>query len=458
MNKPWDTLPVVRYPLKRELGPVPVSAQLPAPNGFSSSRIAIIGAGLAGCWLARILAEQGIAVTLYEKHNSVAAAASGNPAGIVKPFVTRSPSAAMSFHCIAHQYLLDRLRLYDLEATAQFTRCGVLQLVEKPYSASDNFINLAALDATRVAGVPLSGHALKFADAGWLNPKQLCSSLVEHSLITRVFGKTITGIKATTPRSPHTLPPLVDTVASIATDNMRRLEFQDGDCAYAEHVVLSTGSARQLVPDATHLPVTAARGQISRFALDSNAVAPKCVINGKHYIIPDGRHLLVGASFHRDNTNSAILEIDHESNWQGLRNLLPDLTVDPKAITGYAGVRATTPDRLPIVGPLPDFNAATIAYGDIRHGRQLADYPSLPCYAGIYLLGGLGSRGITTAPLCAQLLADYLTQTGHQNESSPTFRTNREDTTSALDYGSIASWTSLINPARFLIRSLKRNG
>lgn len=486
MNKPWDTFPDLQNPL----APVPVPAKVPttaparpplfglSPVDPQTHRIAIIGAGLAGCWLARILAEQGIAVTLYEKQTSVASAASGNPAGIAKPFVTRNKSLAMSFHCIAHQFLLNRLRLFNLEAAAEFNLCGVLQLVEKPYPPSDSYENLSELEATAFAGVPLNSHALKFTDAGWLNPHQLCCHLVEHSLISLVLGKQITGIRNSgTPFQVGTATRTATTTSESCAETgieatnesdpefTHRLEFHEGDPAFATHVVLTTGSATNLIPDTHHLPITIARGQLSRFSLSEDTVAPKCVVNGKHYVIPDERchsgsaagSLLAGASFHRDNSDSTVSEIDHKANLYGLRQLLPSLKVDPQAIAGYAGVRATTPDRLPIVGPLPDFAAATEIYNDIRHGRSLADYPPLPCRRGIYMIGGLGSRGIVTAPLCAQLLADHLTQATVKHKPQDASKTTTDELFSRLNYETLEYWARLINPARFLIRNLKRN-
>lgn len=452
MHKPWDTFPGLLYPLL----PVPMPKQAQAANETQTNRIAIIGAGLAGCWLARILAEQGIAVTLYEKQTSVATAASGNPAGIAKPFVTRGLSLAMSFHCTAHQYLLNRLRLFDLETAAEFTRCGVIQLVQKPYPTSASFISLSALEATEVAGVSLNSHALNFASAGWLNPKQLCCNLVDHRLITLVLGRQVTVVEDSATRLQVGPGIGFGSDSSTAIGRTHRLEFQDGESAYAEHIVLTTGWATNLIPDAQHLPVTSARGQISRFSLSNKSIAPKCVVNGKHYVIPDGQSLLVGASFHRDNTDTTVSEIDHASNLEGLRQLLPSLTVDPQAVAGYAGVRATTPDRLPIVGPLPDFGTAAEIYSGIRHGRPLADYPQLPCHTGIYVIGGLGSRGIVTAPLCAQLLADHLTQTCFSCEPSCTSNRIDDETCKVVDFGKLDKWVTLLNPARFLIRKLKR--
>ena len=90
-------------------------------------------------------------------------------------------------------------------------------------------------------------------------------------------------------------------------------------------------------------------------------------------------------------------------------------------------------DRLPILGPVPDADAALNAYHDIHHGRPLTDYPAPRFHPGLAVVGGLGSRGIALAPFAAELFVDWLTGGNKLNEQ------NR-----------------LISPLRFLIRQLKR--
>ena len=158
----------------------------------------ILGAGLAGCWVARLLAERGIRVTLMDANDSVASAASGNPAGIVKPYVTRMPCPAMAFHVQAHACLTSHLRsLPDLARNAsgeeQLRRCGVLQLVNKAYSPSADYRSLNAEQAGTMAGLAMNSPALHFADSGWLNPAQLCQSLVAHPGISLECGMRVLG-------------------------------------------------------------------------------------------------------------------------------------------------------------------------------------------------------------------------------------------------------------------------
>ena len=437
MQKPWDQFPTPAHT---------VSAAVASASSVSSCTtvqasnptvvtLAIIGAGLAGCWLARILAEQGIAVSLFEQNSAVATAASGNPAGIVKPFVTRSPSSGMSFHCQAHAFLIDQLAALNLENAAGFSRCGVMQLVQDAYPASEHYSNLKNASAEQQAGTALNSNTLLFANSGWLNPNKLCESLVEHPLIQLKLGTRVAQWSPQDHGVEHTL------------------KLSDGNVVHASQLVITTGAATHLIPGYEHIPLMPARGQISRFALTQSIVAPQCVISGKHYVIPDKHSVLVGATFERGDSSNSVTDADHAVNFAGLRQLLPELNVEPKALNGYAGVRATTPDRLPVVGPLPDFAQASSVYHDIRHGKSLHTYPQLPCIDGAYLIGGLGSRGIVTAPFCAQLLANYLsTNTDHF-----TVDIQQDPIPADVNTTNLNDWAPLLNPARFLIRNLKRS-
>ena len=97
-------------------------------------------------------------------------------------------------------------------------------------------------------------------------------------------------------------------------------------------------------------------------------------------------------------------------------------------------IRAQTPDQLPIVGPLPDWDAYGAAYDGLRNG-QIQDYPPAPYQQNLWILNGLGSRGLVTAPYCAAIIAAMM-----QGQPLPV----------------PAPVLNAIHPGRFFIRHLKR--
>ena len=91
------------------------------------------------------------------------------------------------------------------------------------------------------------------------------------------------------------------------------------------------------------------------------------------------------------------------SHWQHHPDF--DLLSHPASVRNHTAIRATTPDHLPLCGPLIDHRRFATDYADLHHGRHWQVYPPAQHLPGLYTLSGLGSRGYTSAPF----LADYLT-------------------------------------------------
>ena len=82
--------------------------------------------------------------------------------------------------------------------------------------------------------------------------------------------------------------------------------------------------------------------------------------------------------------------------------------MSPETLEGRAAFRCTSPDYLPIVGPLADAEAFADAYSVLsKDARQIPDTPC-PWLEGLYVNSGHGSRGLVTAPLSGELLAAWL--------------------------------------------------
>jgi len=382
----------------------------------ASESIVIVGAGLGGCWLARTLAERKVRSIIIDSHD-IASGASGNLAGVVKPYVTRQPGFIDYFYAKAFDCLLNKLYVWQLGQRCSFNTCGVLQLSDKPYPPQEAYTVLTLEQANARAGLNVSSGGIWFGNAGYLDPQALCHALLEHKLIKVLPNCKVKSVDT----SEHG--------ATIKTFNDKSIN--------ADLVVMATGSSLTEVPQLAHLPVIPARGQTSDIAYDEQTDKPHCVVSGRHYVIPLANKMIVGASFHRDDATTELREEDHVSNITGLKTLLPGVSVKSKPTTGDTGVRATTPDRLPLVGPAPDHDATASAYRELHLGRINQSYPELPTVPRLMVLGGFGSRGIVTTAYCAELLTNYLLDT--------------ETTDNTLE-----SYASLVNPVRFQIRGLKR--
>jgi tRNA 5-methylaminomethyl-2-thiouridine biosynthesis bifunctional protein len=111
------------------------------------------------------------------------------------------------------------------------------------------------------------------------------------------------------------------------------------------------------------------------------------------------------------------------------------VSVDPGRLNSRASLRATTPDRAPIAGLLPDAEAWLKRYAALAHGGVIELDAPPPAHRGVYVVGGLGARGLTLAPLMGERIASEMC-------GEPSMLSRR-----ALD---------AIHPARFLHRALKR--
>jgi tRNA 5-methylaminomethyl-2-thiouridine biosynthesis bifunctional protein len=199
----------------------------------------------------------------------------------------------------------------------------------------------------------------------------------------------------------------------------------------ADAVVLACGAALTQFAPAAFLPIALSHGQIEW----GKGAAPEHALTRGSHVAPFDGGVLFGATFDKDETPAA-----HDArarNLASLRDLAPEIaaSIDEAALHSRASQRATTPDRAPIAGLLPDAEAWLAQYADLAHGRAVSTNAPAPAHDGVYVIGGLGARGLTLAPLLGEVLAGEMC-----NEPGLLSQLARD----------------AIHPARFLHRALKR--
>ena len=393
---------------------------LPRPSR-KERRAIVVGAGLAGATTAFALAERGWQVQVIEA-GSVADDASGNPAGVLMPRLNANMDAGARFHLAA--FLNTVAWLEALEArgfTTGFHRTGVLQLdtrrrhVQRIHPAlPPDVVTARECETTQtLAGVPLSGDALLYPAGGWLSPPRLCRTLLTHPDIEVRIGLSVERM-------------------ALADD---RWHLHTADETFAAPVVILANGARamDMVAD-LHWNLQRVRGQIS-YLQAPRTDWPTLPVCGDGYVCPtDDDFLVIGATFDAACHDPALRDADHQTNLDTLRQSLPTLAAHP-VIGGRVGFRTSSPDRLPIIGAVPDPDFFRTAYADLRHGPRRRPMPPAHYLPGLHVTTAHGSRGLTTCPLAAAQLAALLEQ-----EPLPLLRDQLQVT----------------HPGRLLIRQLKR--
>ena len=91
-------------------------------------KIAIIGAGLAGCALAYELSlYKGFEIEIFDKNSSMASQASGNFAGILAPYLTSDNNFSDQFHTTGFSLLTEFVETYH--SRLEICNYGVVEVL-----------------------------------------------------------------------------------------------------------------------------------------------------------------------------------------------------------------------------------------------------------------------------------------------------------------------------------------
>jgi tRNA 5-methylaminomethyl-2-thiouridine biosynthesis bifunctional protein len=378
---------------------------------LSGAPLAIIGGGVAGAALADAAALAGISATIIDPAG-IASGASGNPAGLVMPRLDLGEGAASRFFIAAYVHALRTIARLEQDGAPTFKPCGVLMpsLTAEDAQWAEKVL---AADLLPQGYIEARGTSLFFPQAGVIDPPAYCAAL----------ARDVTVIKARAVA--------IETTAARAI-----IRLDDGRVLEADAAVIANGAEALKFAQARTLPLSRVAGQIDWFP---EAPAPETAHAFGPYAAPAPKGgAVIGATYDKLGAKEAAstsIEATR-ANIAAVARVLPEFAaaLDPARARPRASVRCQTPDRSPLAGPAPDFDAYGAAFDDLRFGKA-RDYDEGRLIPRLYFLTGLGSRGLVTAPLCAAMIIAEMTgapaPAGH-------------DIAEAL------------HPARFFIRDLKR--
>ena len=342
------------------------SAKL-ADSSTRVDSVVVIGAGIAGASVARQLATRGINVILIEREQP-ASGASGNPVAVVRPEPGGVSNVISEFSAAGVGWLQRWLATHGESVPHDF--CGAVRLLRDQrrhdklaayaQTVPDEWLHeLSVSEATKLCGQSVATEGFFLPQAGWVAPTALITALIDHP---RIDLRSATEVKRLSP----------------ASTNEWCVELENDENIFSRYVVLATAFA-DLSSNVDG--IDSARGQLSVVAERVDKPL-RTIVCRDGYVTPaiNGMHT-IGATMHIDGDANPRPEDDLE-NFYRLQRLLSDFVSDASELhSGRVSWRATTQDRLPLVGKVAE---------------------------GLYTSIGHGSRGVACAPWCAEFLVTQI--------------------------------------------------
>ena len=381
------------------------------PANLKEQDIAIIGGGIASLCTAISLVKRGAKITIYCEDEQTALNASGNKQGAFYPQLSDDNERNIRFYIHAFAYGHQFLQ-WAIQQQIKFEHefCGValcaynekakskLNKVAKLNLPSDLYQSLNQTELSEKVGLPLPFGGGFIPQGAWLAPRQL----VQHAFafLEKQGVQIKTSQKVT---------------ALSQTENGWQLTTAENETFNHEVVVLANGHKLTEFEQTQKLPLYPVRGQVSQIPTSANLLKLKTVLCYDGYLTPVDQAKVshcIGASHVRDNATREFSLTEQQENQQKIQQNIPEewtKEVDTSGNLARIGVRCSVRDLTPMMGAVPHFSAQQTQYQNLFNLRrrkqpieQAENYPNL------YLIGALGSRGLTSAPFLGETLASLI--------------------------------------------------
>ena len=381
------------------------------PANLKEQDIAIIGGGIASLCTAISVVKRGAKITIYCEDEQTALNASGNKQGAFYPQLSDDNERNIRFYIHAfaygHQFLQWAIQ-QQIEFEHEFCGVALCAYNEKTESKlnkiaelnlpSDLYQSLNQTELSEKVGLPLPFGGAFIPQGAWLAPRQL----VQHTFA--FLEKQNVQIKT-----------LQKVTALSQTENGWQITTAENKTFCHEVVVLANGHKLTEFEQTQKLPLYPVRGQVSQIPTSANLLKLKTVLCYDGYLTPVDQAKTshcIGASHVRDNATREFSLTEQQENQQKIQQNIPEdwtKEVDTSGNLARIGVRCSVRDLTPMMGAVPHFSAQQTQYQNLFNLRrrkqpieQAENYPNL------YLIGALGSRGLTSAPFLGETLASLI--------------------------------------------------
>jgi len=428
------------------------------PKIIQPKHVSIIGGGIASACAAYTLTKQGINVTLYCKDNTLAQGASSNAIGALYPLLHQQEDDISLFY----QQAFWRAKALYTEVSKQgfdfpHQWCGLLEIAYKEslVKRQEKFVELAtwpielihkvsAIEASEIANITLRCSGLFMPNAGWIAPQDLVKQMINAAKAT---GKLTVNTNVLVNKIER-VQPIEDLTKNEGTTKDKahwRLSTNIGN--FDASVLVVCGGAEIIDIDfIKQLPFTSVQGQITSMKTNNRINSLSTVICHKGYLTPANKSSqhqdihCIGATFKKNNTSTIATKEDDEYNLNMLAKCLPELAKEinwtaQDISTSKARLRCMTPDHMPMVGPMPDIQKHIKTYPHLAKDKNWKYNQAAPVIDNLYVMMGLGARGLCSAPLAADILTADLCGTPYPVNNEMLFN---------------------LSPNRFIIRDIIR--
>jgi len=335
-------------------------------SASTAKRIAILGAGIASASAAHALSVRGANVIVFDSAG-IASGASGNPLALLMPRLDAGDT--VQARLLIDAYLAARQTYSGMDGAHETS----VRQMPKDTAELSRFAKLLADPPLPLEDLEaISGGGLLHKRAMILEPQKIVASLLE-------------GVRV-----------------QIGTVNIDlRNRTVNGETFDA----IIMANAMSAIQQFDWLKLEGRLGQVE-FVTGATRVEADALASG-HYALALNDERLWGATFEKipQDADATTSDTAREDNAEALKKLSPWWRRDAKdhQVTSRAAIRATTADRLPLIGAVPNLEAMLEAFSGLRTGRAAeTDAPLLP---GIFLVNGFGARGFTWGPWAGRILA-----------------------------------------------------
>ncbi|MCL1139238.1 FAD-dependent 5-carboxymethylaminomethyl-2-thiouridine(34) oxidoreductase MnmC [Shewanella pneumatophori] len=401
----------LRSQQQQKQAPYPISSISSPQASENALPIAIIGGGVASANLALSLAERSQKVHLFCEDSALAQAASGNKQGAIYPLLTPDNNHLSQYFQQAYLFSLQRLKTLAAQGhSIDYDLCGVVHTGHDERSRKrvakiiDSYdwqsliaTKITSEQASEIASVKIDDAGILYPLGGWVSPQDFTQAAFKQA-------QAIADVK---------LALETQITAIDYQNNAWYLSNKHQRFGPFSALVVANGKSLTQYNQTQYLQATGFRGQVSHAPSRAKLSKLSTVLCAHGYMTPGNNALhCLGASYVKNAEHLDYCPTEQIENLKKIQHsYLEQDWVKDIDISGHSarvGVRMVTRDHAPMMGPAPDIDSILALYKNHQltpESRKFWQSHPAPTYPKLYVLGGLGSRGLSSGPLAAEALA-----------------------------------------------------